>query len=123
MMATTEIPVTVIECDGCGKDLNLLMPYLAVQVRAKREVLISEEIPSADPNEVADNVVYLGTKSGRGVLRSFHNFDCLGLWVGEREGLPAKLEFHAEEGENYVPEDNPTEEELAERQAAEEGES
>lgn len=122
MMATTEIPVTVIKCAGCEQDLNILMPYLAVGVKAKREVLISEEVPSEDPNEVPDNTVYLGTKSGRGVIRNFHNFDCLGLWVGEREGLEAKLEFHSED-EIYVPEDNPDDDELAARAAAaEEGE-
>jgi hypothetical protein len=105
-MAPTEMPVTVIKCAGCESDLNVLMPYLAVSVKAKREVLISEEIPSEDPNEVADNALYLGTKSGRGVIRNFHNFDCLGLWVEEREGLDAKLEYHSED-EIYVPEDNP----------------
>jgi len=113
-MAQTEMPVTVIECAGCEKDLNVLMPYLAVQVRAKREVVVSEEVPSADMNEIADNVVYLGTKSGRGVLRSFHNFDCLKLWVDKREGLSAKLEVHRE-NEIYVPEDNPDDKELARR--------
>jgi hypothetical protein len=117
------MPVTVIKCAGCGSDLNVLMPYLAVAVKAKREVLISEEVPSADPNEVADNTVYLATKSGRGVIRQFHNFDCLLLWVEEREGLDAKLEFHIED-EIYVPEDNPDDDELAARAAAaEEGEN
>lgn len=105
-MATTEMPVTVVKCDGCGNDLNLLMPYLAVQLRAKREVLISEEVQTDDPNEVPDNAVYLGTKSGRGVLREFHDFDCLAQWVGERKGKKAKLQYHQED-EIYVPEDNP----------------
>lgn len=108
-MTTTEMPVTVVKCAGCEKDLNVLMPYLAVQVRAKRDVIVSEEVASADPNEVADNTVYLGTKSGRGVLRNFHDFDCLAKWVNARKGLPAKLEFHHED-EIYVPEDNPSEE-------------
>jgi len=121
-MAQTEMPVTVIKCAGCGENLNVLMPYLAVSVKAKREVLISEEVPSEDPNEVADNTVYLGTKSGRGVIRQFHNFDCLGLWCDEREGLEAKLEYHSED-EIYVPEDNPDDDELAARAAAEEGEN
>lgn len=117
MMAQTEMPVTVIECAGCENDLNVLMPYLAVQVRAKREVVVSEEVPSEDLNAMADNIVYLGTKSGRGVLRNFHNFDCLKTWVDKREGLPAKLEVHRED-EIYVPEDNPDDKELARRARA-----
>lgn len=116
--AQAEMPVTVVECDGCDDDLNVLMPYLQVQVRAKREVLISEEVPSDDPNEVPENTVYLGTKSGRGVIRRFHNFDCLGKWVRARKGVEAKLEYHVED-EIYVPEDNPDEEEIQRRNEAE----
>jgi hypothetical protein len=101
-MAQAEMPQTVIECAGCGKDLNLLMPYLHVMLRAKREVLISDEVPSEDPNEVPENEVYLGSKSGRGVVREFHNFDCLGMWVQEREGKEAKLEYHAEDEINQA---------------------
>lgn len=121
-MTTVEMPVTVVKCSGCEKDLNLLMPYLAVQVRAKREVLISSEVPSGDPNEVSENTLYLGTKSGRGVQLQLHDFECFAEWVTKREGLQPKLEFHSED-EVYVPEDNPDEEEIAARvAAAEEGE-
>ncbi len=118
----TEMPVTVVKCAGCGEDLNILNPYLAVQVRAKRDVIVSDEVVSADPNEVADNRVYLGTKSGRGVLRNFHDFSCLAKWVDKRKHLKAKLEYHRED-EIYVPEDNPTEKELAKREAATGGDS
>lgn len=116
-MSQTEMPTTVVECSGCEKELNVLMPYLGVQVKAKREVIIAEEVASADPNEVPDNTIYMGTKSGRGVVLQFHDFDCLGKWVAARKGKKAKLEFHKED-EIYVPEDNPTEAEFAKREAA-----
>lgn len=114
----TEMPVTVVECAGCGKDLNVLTTYLAVKVSPRRDVIVSEEVASADPNEVADNTVYLGTKAGRAVLRNFHDFACLATWVDSRKKLKAKLEFHKEK-EVYVPEDNPDDEEIARRAAQE----
>jgi hypothetical protein len=112
----TEMPVTVVACDGCEKELNVLTPYLSVLVRPKRDVIVSEEVASSDPNEVSDNVVYLGSKTGRAVLLSFHDFNCLDKWVNPRKGLPAKLEHHAEK-EIYVPEDNPDDAEIAKRAA------
>ena len=115
-----EIPNTQVECSGCDKPLNLLAPHLNMVLRAKREVLIAEEVAAEDPNEVGQPDIYLGSKNGRGVVRQFHDFDCMLTWVKEREGLPAKLEFHSED-EIYVPEDNPDDKELAKRAAAAEG--
>jgi hypothetical protein len=112
-MSEVEIPNPVVPCDGCEKDLNTLNPYLKVTVKAQREVLISNEVASDDPNEVGNAEIYLGTKSGRGVLKKFHDFDCAGKWFGARKGLKAKLEFHHED-EVYVPEDNRSPEELVE---------
>jgi len=91
---------------------------LYMMLKAQREVLISDEATAADPNDVPEANIYLGVKSGRGVLKRFHNFACQLSWVEERKDLNAKLEYHAED-EIYVPEDNPTEEELAARAAAE----
>jgi Rad3-related DNA helicase len=116
-----EIPNTQATCDGCGKDLNLLAPHLNMVLRAKREVLISEEVASEDPNEVGDANIYLGTKSGAGTICVFHDYDCMSEWVEGYAGEPAKLELHAEDA-IYVPEDNPDDEEIARRKAAEEDE-
>lgn len=113
----TEMPVTVEACSGCEKDLNLLVPYLQVGVSPQRGVIVTEEVASADPNEVSENNVYLGTKRGRSVLMRFHNFACLDKWVNSRKGLDPKLEFHRED-EIYVPEDNPDDAELARREKA-----
>ena len=112
-----EIPNTQVECAGCDEALNVLAPHLHMKLRAQREALIVEEIASEDPNEVGDPDIYLGGKVGRGVVRVFHDFDCMMAWVKEREGLPAKLEFHSED-EIYVPEDNPDDEEIARRAKA-----
>lgn len=109
-----EIPNTQVECAGCDVALNVLAPHLSMKLRAQREVLVVEEIASEDPNEVGDPDIYLGSKVGRGVVKQFHDFDCMATWVKERKGLPAKLEFHRED-EIYVPADNPDDEELARR--------
>jgi hypothetical protein len=106
-----KLPETVIECDGCEEDLNILAPYLFVTVKAQREALIMDESASADPNEVPTAEVLLGTKSGRGVMLRFHRFDCLAAWVAERKGLEAKIEYHSED-EIYEPADNRSPEEL-----------
>ena len=111
------IPNTQVECAGCDEALNVLAPHLHMKLRAQREVLVVEEIASEDPNEVGDPDIYLGSKNGRGVVKLFHDFDCMTSWVKEREGLKAKLEFHHED-EIYVPEDNPDDEELARRAEA-----
>lgn len=113
-----ELPNTQVECAGCDEPLNVLAPYLHFKMAAKRDVLVIEEVPSEDPNEVGDPNIYLGSKTGRGVVKAFHDFDCMSNWVDERKGLPAKIEFHAEEGDPYVPEDNPDDEELARRAEA-----
>jgi hypothetical protein len=109
-----EIPETVEICDGCGDEINLLNPYLKSKVNAERQVLISEDTPSTGENlnDVPDPKLYMGAKVGRGVVLLFHDFNCFDKWVNARKGLKAKLEFHAEEGEPYVPEDNRTPEEL-----------
>lgn len=109
-----EIPATVVECDGCEKELNLLSPYLAVSVKPKFEVLLSEDEPTDNPTEVPTQRFYLGSKSGRGPAKGilkFHDFRCAGKWFAERKDLAPKLEYHAED-EVYVPEDNRTPEEL-----------
>ena len=122
-MKAPEIPVTVVECDGCHEDLNVLAPYLHVMLKPQRSVLVSEEIADEDdPEYDEDNPelmprIYLGTKAGRGVLLKFHNFDCTAKWVGERKGLQPKIEPHMED-EIYVPEDNPDDEEIERRQKA-----
>jgi hypothetical protein len=113
MMGAVEIPNPVVACDGCEKDLNTLNPYLMVTVKAQREVLVSNEVSSDDPNEVGNAEIFLGTKSGRGVLKKFHDFDCARKWFDARKGLAAKLEYHHED-EVYVPEDNRSPEELVE---------
>lgn len=107
-----ELPVTVVECDGgCDKELNLLNPYLTVTVKPKREVLLLDELPADDPNFVSEDVIRLGTKSGRGVILRFHDFECALTWFENREGKPARLEFHHED-DIYVPDDNREPEEL-----------
>lgn len=115
-----EIPNTVVECDGCGEDLNLLAPYLDVMVKPKREVLVSEEEPDPDDPDAEFQLpnLYLGTKSGRGVIKKFHDFKCAGSWFKDRASLKPKLEPHRED-EIYVPEDNPDDKELARRAKAE----
>lgn len=114
-----EMPVTVVTCDGCEKDLNVLSNHLAVQVTPKRDVLVSDEVASADPNEVSENVVYLGTKRGSAALLRFHDYACLDKWVNPKKGEEVKLEFHSEPGDPYVPDDNPDDDEIARRVAAE----
>lgn len=106
-----EIPNPTVACDGCGDDLNTLNPHLKVAVKAQREVLVANELPSDDPNEVGYAEIYLGTKAGRGVIKRFHDFDCALEWFGKRKGKKAKLEYHHED-EVYVPEDNRSPEEL-----------
>ena len=106
-----EIPDTVVSCDGCEKELNLLGKFLVVQVKPQRQVLVMEDVESADPDEIPEPNIYLGSKKGRGVILRFHDFDCAGMWFSERSGLQPKLEAHKED-EIYVPEDNRSPEEL-----------
>lgn len=106
-----DIPNTVVDCGGCGESLNLISPYLKVQVRAERQALVANAgVVNGDPFGGDENVM-LGTKSGRGVIRKFHDFDCLAKWVAERKGKTPKLEAHVED-EIYEPEDNRSPEEL-----------
>jgi hypothetical protein len=111
-----EIPATTMPCDGCGEELNLLSSHLSMILKAQRSVLVTDTVESDDLDEVPESIYYLGTKAGRGVIKKFHDFACLDLWVEPRKELKAKLEVHREE-EIYVPEDNPTEEEIAQREA------
>jgi hypothetical protein len=114
----TDIPQTIVECDSpeCEEELNVLSTHLTVVVKPKREVLIVEDIPTDDPEEVPESRVYLGTCSGRapakGILR-FHNFKCAMQWFQAREDLKPRLQLHKED-DIYVPEDNRTPEELVE---------
>lgn len=107
------LPETVVDCDGCGKEMNLLSPHLNMQLKPKQGALLLSET-AAEEGEIPLQVVSLGTRSGRGVLKRFHNFDCMGEWVSEREGLEPKLEYNVGDGEAYVPEDNRSPEELVE---------
>jgi hypothetical protein len=108
----TEIPETIVACDGCGDELNVLAPYLKVMLKPERAVLVSEELPSDDPeNQPGDLRLNLGTRSGRGVMLRLHDFQCLIKWADERKGLSPKIEFHRED-EIYVPADNRSPEEL-----------
>lgn len=107
----TEIPDTVVKCDGCDEDLNLLNAHLTMQLKAERSVLLTDDKPATDPLEVPEATITLGKKSGRGVIRNFHDFDCMAKWVKVREGLKAKLEYHSED-EIYVPDDNRSPQEL-----------
>lgn len=112
-----ELPTTLVDCDGCGKELNVLNPYLYVMLKAQREVLISnpQGSPSeSDLNAVAEPELYLGTRSGRGRMMRFHDFDCIDKYVNGKKGKRAKLEFHKEDGDPFVPDDNRSPEELVE---------
>jgi hypothetical protein len=72
-----------------------------------------EDIPSDNPDEVSEQRLFLGRRSGRGVIRFFHGFDCAIAYLGKFEGKSAKLEVHRED-EIYVPADNRSPEELIE---------
>ena len=107
------IPNPIVTCAGCENDLNTLNPHLTVAVKPVRKVLVANELPSDDPNEVGDGEIFLGKKSGRGVQLAFCNFECGRKWFSARKELKAKLEFHAED-EIYEPADNRSPEELVE---------
>lgn len=104
------LPETVVKCYGCGKDLNILNPYLQVAIKAQREVLVTENT-NEDLNAESGTVVYLGVKSGRGALKRFHDFACLEQYASKKNGAKAKIELHHED-EVYVPEDNRSPEQL-----------
>lgn len=117
MQVGNTIPETTVACGGCGEDVNLLAPHLSVQIKAERRVLVSQEAPATEGQDglnVPEANIYLGTKSGRGRIVQFHDFDCLADYAGERSGQTAKIEYHAEEGDPFVPDDNRTPEELVE---------
>jgi hypothetical protein len=106
-----QLPNTVVDCDGCEKELNLLHPHLVMPLKAVRKVLVVEEETTEDPNEIGEAVIYLGDKSGRGVILRMHGFDCMAEYAKARKGKMAKLEVHVED-EIYEPEDNRSPEEL-----------
>lgn len=112
-----EIPQTVFECGGCEKDLNVLDPYLNVQIKAQREVIVTDD-PADTEGEISEPGLYLGTKSGRGRIVKFHGFDCLFKYARERKDYEVKIEPHLED-EIFVPEDNRSPEELAEQEGVE----
>lgn len=109
----SEIPNTVVECDGCGEELNLLAKHLVVMVKPQRAVLVMEDVASADPDEAPDSNIFLGSKKGRGVRKLFHDFECAHTWFNERFEWKPKIELHKED-EIFVPEDNRSPEEIAE---------
>jgi hypothetical protein len=100
------IPQTTFACDGCDKELNILSPYLRVQVKPQVEVIQASDKPASGDMLVPVSEISLGTRSGRGKLLRFHNFRCAGKWFDKRRLLEPKLEPHHEDGEPYVPEDN-----------------
>lgn len=108
-MGTPEIPQYTEECAGCQEGLNLLVPYLHVQLKPKQNALLLTE--SQGEGGLLEQSVTLGTRSGRGVMLKFHDFDCVGKWVAKRKGRKPLLEPHVED-EIYVPEDNRSPEEL-----------
>lgn len=111
---TAEIPNTVIDCDGCTDSLNVLGDHLKLTLKPQRQVLMTEDVvDDEDENAVPEQRLFLGRKSGRGVIRFFHNFDCANAYMKKFEGKEAKLEYHSEE-EIYVPADNRSPEELVE---------
>lgn len=110
----SEIPNTVVTCDGCGEDLNLLNKHISMGLRVKREVLsLSVPQQTGEIDDIPAQEVTLASLSGRGVLRTFHDFKCLDKWVNPRKGYELKLEPHYED-EIFVPEDNRSPEELVE---------
>lgn len=110
-----KIPSTTLDCAGCNKELNLLVPHLSVMLKPQREVLVLTDVTEDEDNpEMVGQEITLGARSGRGVILKLHNFDCLIKWANERKGLAPVLEPHRED-EVYVPEDNPDEKEIARR--------
>jgi len=107
------IPNPIVECAGCSEDLSLLVPHLKVMVKAEQQVLLTSDAPTTGEGEIAAQQITLGTRSGRGRIMQFHDFDCLGQYAEDRAGAKAKLEAHAED-EIYEPEDNRSPEELVE---------
>lgn len=106
------IPETVVECGGCGDDLNLLRTHLAVQIKAERHALVAP--PPRDPfaEDDKDNPpIALGTQSGRGRIVHFHNFNCISKYGTDRKDNPIKIEPH-KETDIYEPKDNRSPEEL-----------
>lgn len=107
----SEIPNPVTECDGCGKEMNLLAPFLVVTVKPQHQALLVEDVPAENEGEISKQNITLGTRKGRGVAWKFHNFDCAIKKISTYKGKEPKLEVHAEK-EIYVPEDNRSPEEL-----------
>lgn len=110
----SDIPVTVAECANpkCKDPLNLLGNHLKVMVKPQRNVLVTEDVPASNGDDMPDAKLHLGIRMGRGVLLTFHNFACAAEWFVARKSLVPKLQYHHEEGDMYVPEDNRSPEEL-----------
>lgn len=107
----SEIPNPVTECDGCGKEMNLLAPFLSVSVKPQHQVLLAEDIPPETKDGIPTQSFTLGSRKGRGVIWKFHSFDCALEKLKSYAGKLPKLEVHRED-EIYVPEDNRSPEEL-----------
>ena len=92
---------TTIECDGCGKALNLLTDHLVVQSKVKRQVLVTVDAADVDTKEAAKlakdsdtgvEMYYLGVKSGAGEQVIVHNWTCFSDVISDREEI--SLEIH-----------------------------
>lgn len=110
-MSATALPETTVQCSGCDEPLSLLTDHLHMIFKPVRGVLVSTEVPAED-SEIPSVEYTVGSKSGRGVVARFHGFGCLNAWTEARKTLKPKLEYHYEEGDPYVPDDNRTPEEL-----------
>lgn len=109
----SEIPNTVVECDGCGEEMNLLAPYLSVTLKPQHNVLLMEDVPTKNPDEIPGQSFTLGSRKGRGVMWVFHDFNCALEKLSDYKDKVPVLEVHKED-EIYVPEDNRSPEELLE---------
>lgn len=91
------IPDTSVDCDGCGKELNLLGVHLVVAVKPQRKVLVVEDVAADDNSEAAEQNIYLGNRKGRGVQIRFHDFKCAGKWFSERKDYEPKIQLVVED--------------------------
>jgi hypothetical protein len=108
-----DVPNPIVMDAGTGEEISLLQPHLKVQIKAEMAVLLSTPVEPSEEGEITGNEITLGSKSGRGRIMYFKNFDSLVDYANERAGKEPKLEVHSEE-EIYEPADNRSPEELVE---------
>ena len=113
MSELPDVPNPIVEDAGTGEEISLLQPHLKVTIKAEMAVLLSTPVAPGEEGEITGNEITLGTKSGRGRIAYFKDFDSLAQYAQDRAGQEAKLEVHAED-EIYEPEDNRSPEELVE---------